>query len=398
MLDLFTTWTHKIFHLSMLDMKLVKFSVCSTLVFSFLFAAFEYSFSPDHEGNLIAYRLISTAGKNFLTFSFYSVVMFLFFKKEISNPLKKISRFLLSNNHPELRYRKLTIGDRETCNNEIDICVEAINTMNSNLYQGCLSLEKYREELEMKVREKTNKLKAAGEERRILISILCHDMSNFLTIIDLTTKLIKNNDETNEKTKGYYIKRLEKSTRAIMEVLQNVKDMEAMKLGVKNINLTHINLNDTISDMLFFFKDKIERKQLRIKLENLLEEDDLVIAEATSLSHQVLSNIMSNAIKFSEENSLITISLRKTKDQSIRVTIKDSGIGIPENDIDNIFRLEKYSSRSGTSGESGTGFGIPIAKSFIEKYGGKLSVESKCKEKYPNNHGSAFHIDLRKAA
>ena len=51
------------------------------------------------------------------------------------------------------------------------------------------------------MREKTNKLKAAGEERRILISILCHDMSNFLTIIDLTTKLIKNNDETNEKTK-----------------------------------------------------------------------------------------------------------------------------------------------------------------------------------------------------
>ena len=54
--------------------------------------------------------------------------------------------------------------------------------------------------------------------------------------------------------------------------------------------------------MLFFFKDKIELKQLRIKLENLLEEDDLVIAEATSLSHQVLSNIMSNAIKFSEKS------------------------------------------------------------------------------------------------
>ena len=76
-------------------------------------------------------------------------------------------------------------------------------------------MRRIRDEIE----RKTNKLKAAGEERRILISILCHDMSNFLTIIDLTTKLIKNNDETNEKTKGYYINRLEKSTRAIMEVL-----------------------------------------------------------------------------------------------------------------------------------------------------------------------------------
>ncbi len=107
---------------------------------------------------------------------------------------------------------------------------------------------------------------------------------------------------------------------------------------------------------------------------------------------------MSNAIKFSEKNSLITIKLVKTKKHSIRVTIKDSGIGIPKAHMDNIFKLEKHSSRSGTLGEAGTGFGIPIAKTFVEKFGGKISVESKCKEDFPYDHGSSFHIDLRRAA
>jgi hypothetical protein len=64
-----------------------------------------------------------------------------------------------------------------------------------------------------------------------------------------------------------------------MEVLRNVKDMEAIALGVKNINLKHINLTESISNMLFFFRDQLEVKNLQIKLENLLAEDDLVIAE-----------------------------------------------------------------------------------------------------------------------
>ena len=86
---------------------------------------------------------------------------------------------------------------------------------------------------------------------------------------------------------------------------KNVKDMEAIALGVKNLNLKHIKLTESISDMLFFFRDQLEVKQLQIKLENLLEEDDLVIAEPTSLSHQVLSNILIAILKLPLASSIL---------------------------------------------------------------------------------------------
>ena len=109
-------------------------------------------------------------------------------------------------------------------------------------------------------------------------------------------------------------------------------------------------------------------------------------------------NIVSNAIKFSEMHAQILITVSKNIDQTIRVTVKDNGEGIPKDQISNLFRLDFASTRKGTAGELGTGFGIPIAKTIVEKFGGRLSVESKCKDEYPEDHGSSFHIDLRRAA
>ena len=294
-------WLQKTLHLSILDLKFVKFIFSFTVCFSILLGYAEFSLLSKLHGTQPAPSITSIIFANFILYAFYSIFMFAFFKKEISKPIRKITRFLLLRSHPESEYKKLVIGDNKEIISELDICSSAINTMNSNLYQSSLSIKRQQEELEIKIKEKTKKLQEASEERRMLISILCHDMSNFLTVIDLTTKLIKENENTDSKTKSYYIKRMETSTRAIMEVLKNVKDMEAVALGVKNLNLKHIRLTECISDMLFFFRDQLEVKQLQIKLENLLEEDDLVIAEPTSLSHQVLSNIMSNAIKFSEK-------------------------------------------------------------------------------------------------
>ena len=167
-----------------------------------------------------------------------------------------------------------------------------------------------------------------------------------------------------------------KATRAITEVLTNIKDMEAVSLGVKKLDVKQININEIISDLIFFFKDKLEYKNIKIRLKNELSNDTLVIAEPKSLSHQVLSNIMSNAIKFSEQNSTIEIHLRLNEKSQIRVTIKDRGIGIPKEQLAKVFSLVSNNSRTGTAGEKGTGFGMPIAKTFVEKYGGHLSVES----------------------
>ena len=75
----------------------------------------------------------------------------------------------------------------------------------------------------------------------------------------------------------------------------------------------------------------------------------------------------------------------------VQVSIKDSGIGLSKEDIQNLFTMDKAKSRTGTMGESGTGLGLLICKDFVEKNGGKIWVES-----IPNL-GSTFHFTLKKS-
>jgi signal transduction histidine kinase len=74
------------------------------------------------------------------------------------------------------------------------------------------------------------------------------------------------------------------------------------------------------------------------------------------------------------------------------ITIKDSGIGMPDEIRHNVFKKDKQTSRIGTEGEKGTGFGMPLVKNYMEHFGGKIKVESKDIESFPDDHGTTFTI------
>lgn len=108
--------------------------------------------------------------------------------------------------------------------------------------------------------------------------------------------------------------------------------------------------------------------------------------------NQVLNNIFSNAIKFSSENSKIELNVRE-ETRYIRLSIRDNGIGIPSNLVSRLFDHLSKTTRKGTKGESGTGFGLPLANAFVKAFGGKITVISKTEI---DNHGTVFHIYLQK--
>jgi len=99
----------------------------------------------------------------------------------------------------------------------------------------------------------------------------------------------------------------------------------------------------------------------------------------------VVQNLLSNAIKFTPRNGHINISLTGTPDE-VAIIVQDSGVGIREDEIANLFRLDKHSSTLGTEKEKGTGLGLLIAKELVEKNGGTISVQSKI------NDGTIFRI------
>ena len=91
----------------------------------------------------------------------------------------------------------------------------------------------------------------------------------------------------------------------------------------------------------------------------------------------ILRNLFSNAIKFTNKDGKVTISSKKQKPgKFLKISISDTGVGIPKDEIDNLFHIDKKNSKEGTAKEKGTGLGLILCKEFIEKHDGMIWVES----------------------
>ena len=134
-----------------------------------------------------------------------------------------------------------------------------------------------------------------------------------------------------------------------------------------------------------------KNKQIDMKLENKLQQEDLIFANPDALK-RVMTNLLSNAIKFTPKKGKINIRLEEHDAQSIALSVHDSGIGIAPDLIPKLFDRFSKASREGTEGENGTGLGLSIVKELVEKQDGNIIVTSN------KGEGSCFKITFKKAS
>jgi signal transduction histidine kinase len=90
----------------------------------------------------------------------------------------------------------------------------------------------------------------------------------------------------------------------------------------------------------------------------------------------ILRNLSINAVKFTANGGKISISAKTISDESVEISVRDTGIGMKKELIANLFRLDGNANRKGTDGEPSTGLGLILSKEFVEKHGGMMQVES----------------------
>jgi signal transduction histidine kinase len=159
------------------------------------------------------------------------------------------------------------------------------------------------------------------------------------------------------------------------------------KIEVKNENF---NLNECLGNVLVPFKKEAQLKN--IQLVNDLAETSMVNADV-NLTKTILRNLLSNAVKFTKADGTIRIHVEIVfveGKEFAQIFISDTGIGMDENTINSLFRLDRAQSRPGTSNEKGNGLGLLLSKEFAEKQGSMIKVESKV------NQGSTFSFMLPK--
>ncbi len=211
---------------------------------------------------------------------------------------------------------------------------------------------------------------------RTLVRVLCHDISNPLTTVK--NRVIHINRSTNTPEISEKLQKLDKPLQAIHAIIDQVKKWEAIESGKMSIEFSPTSINQAIRDSIDILEDNLKKKGLQLEL-LFPEEDILINANKTTLQNQIISNIISNAIKFSEQGGLISIELKKNSQHAL-IKITDQGIGIPEKILEYLFDPSIKTNRTGTSGEKGTGFGMPIVKAYVEKFQGKIEVISSTDE------------------
>lgn len=222
------------------------------------------------------------------------------------------------------------------------------------------------------------------DENVRLLRVLSHDIATPIQVIMFMLTKLEENDPT--------VIKISNATRVMEEIVTSVREMQATLSGKALVRREDVNLRELLNKVVDLFEEKLKAKSLKINY--LFDDSDfVVVADRKILANQVVANIISNCIKFSPHGSHIDISIKRNGDK-VSLSIRDYGIGMPQTLLAKIFQFDQNTSRKGTSGEKGTGFGMPLMKSYIDLMNCKLSVQSWTKEERPDSHGTEFSIEF----
>ncbi|MBY0517588.1 MAG: HAMP domain-containing histidine kinase [Bacteriovoracaceae bacterium] len=225
-----------------------------------------------------------------------------------------------------------------------------------------------------------------------LFRILCHDIGNPLALLQMSLENYNNSPDEQKKARAMDIAK--RAIHSIVDLTQNVRQMYVLKEGKKDIQVSPTDLNPIIDQLQFLFQGPLQHKNISIIYDDKSHATAVVMVEPISFLHQVLGNIISNSIKFSNPNSTINIFTNQSEPGFVKISIQDQGIGIPNEILQDMFKIDSKSNRPGTSGEKGTGFGMSLMKTFVEKYDGEVEVISKEKSNlHPS--GTTFILTLK---
>jgi two-component system, sensor histidine kinase and response regulator len=232
-------------------------------------------------------------------------------------------------------------------------------------------------EINKKLSEKNSELDNLNKEKNRFFSILSHDLispfSGTNSMIEMLDEDFNTFDETELKVA---ITTLRKSSNKTFALLKNILDWVKSQINRFEYEPEEIDLSMIISDLLELFEYTLEEKEIVVA--NLFP-DKLLAFSDENIIRTIIRNLISNAIKFSHPQSVITITYEK-EDSKILLKVIDQGIGISEDRINNIFNIAHLSSKPGTNNETGNGMGLLLCKEFAKMQKGDLSIESKIKK------------------
>ena len=236
----------------------------------------------------------------------------------------------------------------------------------------------------------SKRLKEVNRERNALYTNITHEFRTPLTVINGMTDSIKSDIENKqfadvEKS----LEMIQRNSNGLLHLVNEMLDLAKLESGNMKLQLIQTNVLPFFKYLSESFHSLAQKKQIQLTVYS--EVDQLIMDFDSKKLSAIISNVLSNAIKFTPPEGKIIVHLNriiKNKNEFFRLKIKDNGPGIPEGEIENIFNRFYQADNSSLRKEEGTGIGLALSKEFVELMGGNIRVESDARK------GCTFIIEI----
>ena len=337
---------------------------------------------------------------------FIAVWMSDYIISKINNLIVGTKKF--ANNELDYRIRVTSedeIGELENSFNnmakEINTLISTQRELNEHLEdkvdEKTKELLQINENLEKEVENRTESLKEAllkaqnsDKVKSTFLANMSHEIRTPLNSIIGFSELLTNNSDIDESAKKYS-SIIEESAKSLLTIINDILDISKIESGNFDINIKQMNIHEVCRNVFELFSNKADDKKITFTFNINKDIPTCLLSDGIRI-RQVLSNLISNAIKFTNENGEIDFKVSFIQEKNnlikLRFLVKDSGIGIPSTKLANIFEPFIQVDNESNRKYEGTGLGLSISSHIIKLLGSKIEILSEI------DAGSSFWFDL----
>jgi signal transduction histidine kinase/CheY-like chemotaxis protein len=265
---------------------------------------------------------------------------------------------------------------------------EELQMTNEELEQQAQSLELKNTEVELAktdIENKTKQLEISSKYKSEFLANMSHELRTPLNSLLILSKDLADNKKKNlDEIQVECAEIIYKSGHDLLILINEVLDLSKIEAGKMALNIDSINLHSFTKDILLNFKYVAAEKglELNVRLDEKLPES---IQSDVQRLNQILKNLLSNAFKFTEKGG-VTLSIETNTATSIKISVSDTGIGIPENKLSAVFEAFQQADGGTSRKYGGTGLGLSISRELAKLLGGEITLSSK------EGQGSIFSL------
>ena len=299
------------------------------------------------------------------------LVFYIITQKLILSPVRELRSVAdeVAGGHHNVRSR-IETGD------EFEDLARAFNSMLAHLEQQQEELRTINASLDTRMVELAERNVALFEANQLksqFVANVSHELRTPLTSIIGFAELLREGDANLERTQRFVGNILE-SGRLLLGIINDLLDLAKIEAGKLVIHRAPVQLDSLLANLISFMTPLADKKQLQ--LDGTVEPGVPMIHSDSGRIQQILYNLISNAIKFSPPGGRVSVMVRREDDDHIALTVSDTGIGIPEEQIPTMFEKFRQLDGSATREYGGTGLGLAITHELVQILGGSISVRS----------------------